>query len=217
MTGYDVFGWWPHRPLQEVSAMAQDSSRWLGWLGTATLCALVIACGNKRAPAAAPPPPPPPAVVAAPPPAPPPPRASSAPQPKAEAPATLSEEEIFARTSLSDLNAKQPLGDAFFDYDQSNLSEQVRTTLQRDAGWMKKWNRTRVLIEGHADERGTNEYNLALGDRRAAAARDYLVNLGIDSTRISIVSKGKEAPFCTEHNEECWYENRRGHFIITAK
>jgi len=82
---------------------------------------------------------------------------------------------------------------------------------------MRKWDRTRVLIEGHADERGTNEYNLALGDRRAAAARDYLVNLGIDRSRISIVSKGKEAPFCTEHNEECWYENRRGHFIITAK
>jgi peptidoglycan-associated lipoprotein len=132
-------------------------------------------------------------------------------------PAPPTEAEIFARTSLAELNAQKPLSDAFFDYDQSDLSDQVRSTLQHDADWMRKWNQTRVLIEGHADERGTSEYNLALGERRASAVRDYLVNLEIEPARISIVSKGKEAPFCTEHNEACWHENRRGHFIITAK
>ena len=101
--------------------------------------------------------------------------------------------------------------------DQSELSEPARTSLVRDATWMRKWTGTRVRIEGHADERGTSEYNLALGERRAAAARDYLVGLGVDQSRINIVSKGKEAPFCTEHNEACWRQNRRGHFIITAK
>jgi len=140
-----------------------------------------------------------------------------APPPPPQPPAPPTEAEIFARTSLADLNAQQPLGDAFFDYDRSDLSDPVRATLQRDADWMRKWTSTRVLIEGHADERGTSEYNLALGERRASAARGYLVNLGIDLSRISIVSKGKEAPFCAEHNEECWHQNRRGHFIITAK
>jgi peptidoglycan-associated lipoprotein len=196
--------------------MERNGYRWLAWLGATVACALVVACGDKRpaaTPAPPPPAPPPPAAVTTPPP--PPPRVAPAvpPQP----PAPLTEGEIFARTSLADLNAKQPLGDAFFDYDRSDLSDPVRTTLQHDADWLRKWNQTRVLIEGHADERGTSEYNLALGERRASAVRDYLVNLEIEPSRISIVSKGKEAPFCTEHNEACWHENRRGHFIITAK
>jgi len=194
--------------------MGRTGSRWLARLGVAAGCALVVACGDKRPPATpAPLPPPPPAAVATPPPSPP--RVAPPVPPPPSVP--LTEEEIFTRTSLADLNAKQPLSDAFFDYDRSDLSEPVRATLQRDADWMRTWNSTRVLIEGHADERGTSEYNLALGERRAAAARSYLVNLGIDPSRISTVSKGKEAPFCTEHNEECWQENRRGHFIITAK
>jgi len=72
-------------------------------------------------------------------------------------------------------------------------------------------------VEGHADSRGTNEYNLALAERRAAAVRDYLVSLGIGAERVTVVSKGEEAPFCTEENETCWQQNRRGHFIFTAK
>jgi peptidoglycan-associated lipoprotein len=195
--------------------MGLHGNRWLARLGVTAGCALAVACGDKR-PAATPgppPPPPPPAVVATPPA--PPPRVPPSPPP--QSPAPLTEAEIFARTSLADLNAQQPLGDAFFAYDRSDLSDPVRTTLQHDADWMRKWNETRVLIEGHADERGTSEYNLALGERRASAARGYLVSLGIDPSRINTVSKGKEAPFCTEHNEECWHENRRGHFIITAK
>ena len=73
------------------------------------------------------------------------------------------------------------------------------------------------MVEGHADSRGTAEYNLALGERRASAVRDYLVNLGVGANRITVVSKGKESPFCTEENETCWQQNRRGHFVITAK
>ena len=196
--------------------MAQHGSRWLPRLGMVTFCALIIACGSKRPPAASPPlPVPRPAPLAAPPP--PPPRPSSTSQPTAQAPAPLSDEEIFARTSLADLNRREPLGDAFFDYDRAALTDLDRTALQRDADWMRKWNHTSVLIEGHADERGTSEYNLALGERRASATRGYLESLGIDASRITIVSKGKESPFCTEHNEGCWHENRRGHFVITAK
>ena len=73
------------------------------------------------------------------------------------------------------------------------------------------------MVEGHADARGTNEYNLALGERRAAAARDYLVSLGIPADRMTIVSKGEEAPVCSEDNEACWQKNRRGHFVFTGK
>ena len=82
---------------------------------------------------------------------------------------------------------------------------------------MKRWPTTKVMVEGHADTRGTAEYNLALGERRAAAVRDYLVSLGVAADRITIVSKGKEAPFCSEETEACWQQNRRGHFLITAK
>jgi peptidoglycan-associated lipoprotein len=189
----------------------------LRWWAAAAACTLLTACHHQPPPAApAPAPPPAPAVVgAAPPPAPGP--RTSQPQPRASAPAALSEEELFARASIADLNAKSPLDDTFFAYDQYQLSDTARTALDRDAAWMRKWHATRVLVEGHADERGTNEYNLALAERRAEVTRDYLVNVGIDKSRISIVSKGKEQPFCRGEGEDCWHQNRRGHFIITAK
>jgi peptidoglycan-associated lipoprotein len=186
------------------------------WIGAAAACALVAACHHKQPaapPAVAPAPPP---VVAGTPPPPPAPRVSP-PAPRPPDPAPLTEAEIFARTSLAELNAREPLDDAFFGYDLSELTDPARTALDRDATWMRKWMSTRVMIEGHADDRGTHEYNLALGERRAAVTRDYLVGLGIDQARISIVSKGEEAPFCTERTEACWRQNRRGHFIITAK
>ena len=82
---------------------------------------------------------------------------------------------------------------------------------------MKRFGTTKVMVEGHADSRGTPEYNLALGERRASAVRAYLVNLGVGAERITLVSKGKEAPVCSEENEDCWQKNRRGHFVITAK
>jgi peptidoglycan-associated lipoprotein len=183
--------------------------------GLLTFC-VVIAIGAascaKKAPEA-PPAPPPPAAPAAPPapPAPPP------PAPAPAAPRALTEEEVFAGKSLEQLNAERPLADAYFDLDQSTIRDDARGSLQKNAEWMKRWTSTRVTIEGHADERGSAEYNLALGERRADAVRDYLVSLGIGADRISIVTKGKESPFCTESNESCWQQNRRGHFIITAK
>ena len=173
----------------------------------------VSACGKKK-PAPVPPPPPPPAaqptVTPAPPPPPP-------PAPREAAPAPLTEEEIFAKTTLEELNAKKPLADAFFDLDSQQIRDDAKPILQKDAEWLKKWTSTKVMVEGHADSRGSAEYNLALGERRAAAVRDYLVNLGIGADRITIVSKGKEAPFCSDESESCWQQNRRGHFVITAK
>ena len=82
---------------------------------------------------------------------------------------------------------------------------------------MKRWTSTRITVEGHCDERGSTEYNLGLGDRRGAAVRDYLISLGIPGDRVVVVSKGKESPFCREPGEACWQQNRRGHFILTAK
>jgi peptidoglycan-associated lipoprotein len=173
----------------------------------------VGACGKKKP---APPPAPPPAAPAPAPttqPAPPPPPPPPAPAPE-RAP---TEDEIFAKKTLDQLNAEKPLGDAFFDLDSSQIREDAKPALQKDADWMKRWTGTRAMIEGHCDSRGTAEYNLALGERRAAAVRAYLVNLGVPADRITTVSKGKEQPFCSEENESCWSQNRRGHFIITAK
>ena len=129
----------------------------------------------------------------------------------------LSEEERFRRQSLDELNAEHPLADAFFDYDQNTLRDDAREALQKDAVWLTKWSQTAISIEGYCDERGTPEYNLALGEQRASVAKQYLENLGVNPSRILIVSLGKEARFCQESNEECWSKNRRGHFVITRK
>ena len=119
--------------------------------------------------------------------------------------------------SLSDVNAQRPLDDVYFDYDQAELSDKAKASLQKNADWMKRWTSTRVNVEGHADSRGTSEYNLALGERRATTARDYLVSLGIATARIIVVSMGEEQPVCTQENESCWTQNRRGHFVVTGK
>ncbi len=124
---------------------------------------------------------------------------------------------MFANKSLDQVNAEKPLQDVSYDYDKAELSEAARAALQKNAEWLRRWPSTRITIEGHCDNRGTNEYNIALGDRRAAAARDYLVTLGIPTTRILSVSKGEESPFCTEDTEACFAQNRRGHFVVTAK
>jgi peptidoglycan-associated lipoprotein len=182
----------------------------------AGVVAAAVGCGKKPAPEAPKPPPPPPPVVEQRQPPPPPPPPAPAP-PREVPPRPPTEDEIFARMSLAELNAKRPLEDVFFEYDKADLGDQARANLQRDFEWLRRWPTTRVTIEGHADSRGTNEYNLALGERRAAAARDYLVSLGIAASRINIVSKGEEQPFCREENESCWALNRRGHFDITAK
>ena len=131
--------------------------------------------------------------------------------------APLTEAELFRRMSLSELNAEHPLGDAFFDYDQATLRDDARRALQQDAQWLAKWPQTAIRIDGHCDERGTAEYNLALGERRAVAIRTYLTDLGVRPDRIQTSSLGKEAPFCQENSELCWLQNRRGHFEITGK
>ena len=168
-------------------------------------------CAKKK-PAPAPPPPPPPAAPVVPPTPPPPP-----PPPPPAAPKPLSEEELFAKKTLEELNAEKPLADVFFALDQSTLQDEGRAALAKNAEWLKKWSSTKITLEGHCDSRGTTEYNLALGERRAQAARDYLVSLGIPADRVLTISKGKESPFCTEEAESCWSQNRRGHFVITAK
>ena len=134
-----------------------------------------------------------------------------------EALAPLPPEELFARMSLEELNSTSPLDPVFFDLDMSELLPDGQAALRRNADWMRQWDSTRVTVQGHCDERGTNEYNLALGERRAAAVRDYLVSLGIAANRIATVSRGEESPFCTDSHEGCWSRNRRGHFVVTGK
>ena len=174
----------------------------------------LTACAKKVPPP--PPPPPAPPVVAAPPPAPPPPP-PAAPAPAPAPPRALTEDEIFARKTVEQLNSEMPLADVMFDYDQSGIRDDQRATLQRNADFLRRWTSVRVSVEGHADARGTNEYNLALGDRRANAVKEYLVGLGIGTDRLVVVSKGEETPLCSEETAACFERNRRGHFLITGK
>ena len=129
----------------------------------------------------------------------------------------MTEQELFDQKTLDELNGERPLEDVFFDYDSAELTDSSRARLGENAEWMKKWTSTRITVEGHCDSRGTNEYNIALGDERATAVQEYLASLGVAAGRVSIVSKGEEDPFCAEDEENCWAQNRRGHFIITAK
>jgi peptidoglycan-associated lipoprotein len=190
--------------------------RSLQLIAVALLIVIGIASCSRRTPPPAPPPPapPPPAAAPAPPPPPPPPPPAPAPAPP---PRPLTEDELFAQKTLAQLNAEAPLADALFDYDSSMIRDDARSVLQRNAEYLKRWPSTRISIEGHADSRGTNEYNLGLGDRRASAVRDYLVSLGITADRMITVSRGEETPVCTEENDACWQRNRRGHFVFTAK
>jgi peptidoglycan-associated lipoprotein len=171
------------------------------------------ACGKKAPETPAPPPPAPQPETRPEPPPPPPPPPPKAPEP----PPAPTEEEIFAKMSLDELNQKGVLAHVFFAYDSIELSQEARASIQKNADYLKRWASTKIMVEGHADSRGTNEYNLALAERRAGAVRDYLVSLGIPNDRVTIVSKGEEQPFCSEETETCWQENRRGHFIFTAK
>ena len=109
-----------------------------------------------------------------------------------------------------------PLKEVYFNYNRSDIRPDARATLKSDAAWLKSNPAVRAQIEGHCDERGTTDYNMALGAKRAQAVKDYLVNLGIPAARLSTISYGKEAPVCKENSESCWQRNRRGRFIITA-
>lgn len=103
-----------------------------------------------------------------------------------------------------------------FDYDKYNVTDEDRGTLQKQAAWLAKYPQVRVTVEGHCDERGTREYNLALGARRANAVKEYLVSLGVSSARLDTISYGKERPICTDSSEDCYAQNRRGVTTITS-
>ncbi|MGA8182577.1 MAG: peptidoglycan-associated lipoprotein Pal [Terriglobia bacterium] len=134
-------------------------------------------------------------VTAAPPPPPPPP------------PAAVSEQTLF----------EQNIQDAYFDLNKSDIRPDAQQALTTDADFLKSHPSISFTIEGHCDERGSEEYNLGLGDRRANAAKSFLVNLGISASRITTISYGKDRPFCTESNEDCWQKNRRDHLVMGSE
>ncbi len=181
-----------------------------------TMAALVFAaaCGGKKPPVAKPTPP---SSTTASSEVPLPPRPPDpVPEPVAVPPEPLRDAAIKSG-SLDDLNRNSPLKPVFFDYDSADLSPAGKTALDENAGLLKKYGTWVLTIEGHCDERGTPEYNLALGERRAVSARTYLVSLGIAADRLRTVSYGKEFPFDPGHDEPAWAKNRRAHFVITAR
>lgn len=130
----------------------------------------------------------------------------SAPAPVAAAPS-----ETFDELFLKEMR------DAYFDYDSASIRSDAQQALQKSAAFLKSYPNTRVTIEGHCDERGSTEYNLALGQRRANAVKEYLVSLGIPADHLSTTSWGKEKPFCTDSSESCYQQNRRGHFTLNKQ
>jgi peptidoglycan-associated lipoprotein len=182
------------------------------WIGAMLLLG-AAACHHAQPPVArpTPPSPPPPATAGTRPPEPPPPVREPV------MPAEPIAGDSVASRSLDDLNRDSPLRPVYFDYDSSDLTDAGRTVLQADSAVMKKYPTWVVTIEGHCDERGTKEYNLALGERRAVTARTYLMSLGLDANRLRTVSYGSEFPFDPGHDESGWSKNRRAHFVITAK
>ena len=189
--------------------------RWT-WM-TVAVAALVtaVACGGKKPPIARPGPPP--AATAS---------SAAAPRPPAP-PRPVNEptlvppepirDEVIASGALDDINRNSPLKPLLFEYDSSDISIEGRSVLDANAAVLKGFPTWTITIEGHCDERGTAEYNLALGERRAVAARAYLVSLGISADRLRTVSYGREFPFDSGHDEGAYAQNRRAHFVITAK
>jgi peptidoglycan-associated lipoprotein len=186
-------------------------------LGLAVVSLLAAGCAKKQA--AAPPPPPPPAAApaAAPKPAAPPVRASTAPAPAAAAAPHYPSAATRAR--IDELLAR--IEDAYFDYDKATLRPDALQALKTDStelrDILKDYPDYPLTIEGHCDERGSGEYNLALGDQRAQAAREYLVQVGIPAAQLAVLSYGKERPVCEEHDEACWQRNRRIHIVAMAQ
>ena len=120
----------------------------------------------------------------------------------------------FQKGTLGAPGSGGPLTDIHFEYDDYTIRPQEGEVLRTNAKWLTDHGDTRVQVEGHTDERGSEEYNLALGAKRAQAAKDYLTTLGVSSDRISTISYGKELPLCTEHTDDCWAQNRRDHFVV---
>ena len=180
-----------------------------------TTSVFLAACGGNKPPVAKPiPPPPPPAdpSAGALPPGPP----EPVPEPVRVPPEPRLGDDAISSGDLDKINKNSPLKPVFFDYDSAELSPAAKSALDENAGVLKKYGLWVLTIEGHCDERGTPEYNLALGERRAVAARTYLVALGVAADRLRTVSYGKEFPFDAGHDEGAWAKNRRAHFVITA-
>ena len=169
------------------------------------IAAAMGGCGKKvvRPPAA------PAAAPATPPPAPAPPGRETAPP--------ADEYQRLKGMSAEEIDRLGLFGDIHFDFDRSDIREGDRALLATNADVLRKFDFLLLAVEGHCDERGTVEYNLALGERRAKAAHDYLVSLGVPASRLKSVSYGKEAPLCRDSNEDCWARNRRAHFTVTGK
>src|SRR5687767_1694603 len=179
------------------------------------LVAALGACAKKTPPVARPVPPPPTSTDpnATRPPTPP----TPVPEPQPIPPEpTLSSDDIGSK-DIDDINRNSPFQPVFFKYDQFEVDSSAQQSLNANAEILRKYTSWIITIEGHADERGTAEYNLALGERRALAARNYLVSLGIPADRLRTVSYGKEFPFDPGHDEAAWAKNRRAHFVVTSK
>jgi len=177
------------------------------------LLAVGVGACKKKPPVARPMPPP--AANSGNPPLPPaPPKPVS--EPVLVPPEPMSDDAIGSK-SLDDLNRDSPLKPLFFDLDSAEVSQPGQQVLQANAAVLKKYPGWQVTIEGHCDERGTAEYNLALGERRSVAAKTYLISLGVPADKIRTVSYGKEFPFDAGHDDAAWSKNRRAHFVITSK
>ena len=144
-------------------------------------------------------------------------RAEPAPAPTPAPAARPAVAEDTLPSSVDEINKLGYLKDAFFDFDKAEIRTDQHDKLAADGTWLRSHPSVKVRIEGHCDERGTASYNMALGERRAAAVQEYLVSLGVDASRMQTISYGKERPFAMGHDEAAWAQNRRGHFVVTAR
>jgi peptidoglycan-associated lipoprotein len=192
-----------------------NAARSFAMLVVSAALVTAVGCGKKTPPVARPAPPPPvPATGAVTP------RPPAPPEPAREpvgVPPEPVRDDAISSASLDDLNKSSPLKPVYFELDSSELTAVNQKALDENAALLKRYPGWSVTVEGHCDERGTAEYNLALGERRAIAARAYLVSLGIAADRLRTVSYGKEFPFDPGHDEAAFAKNRRAHFVITAK
>jgi peptidoglycan-associated lipoprotein len=195
----------------ELSMMRSSAAR--AAIFVLGMAVAATACGRKQTPVVRPVPPPASAAGGAG-------RPPSPPEPVSEptiVPPEPVPESSISSASLDDLNRNSPLKPVFFELDSAEIGAPGQSVLDENAAILKRYGTWTVTIEGHCDERGTAEYNLALGERRALAARAYLLSLGISADRLRTVSYGKEFPFDPGHDEAAFSKNRRAHFVITAK
>jgi peptidoglycan-associated lipoprotein len=187
-------------------------------IAVAAVSLLTAACAKKKVAAVAPPPPAPATTPAPTPKAVPPPAHIATTQPPAATTPAPRYPNVATRTRIDQLLAR--IEDAYFDYNKASLRPDALKALRADSTELrdivKDFPDYKLTIEGHCDERGSAEYNIALGDKRAEAAKDYLVQVGIPSAQLNMISYGKERPVCAEHDEACWQRNRRSHIVATS-